>query len=113
MDNLVPLTTDPDQSFTITLPIDGKNLTFDLRIRYNTEDKFWWLSITDHETEVMLLDSIPLLTADYPAANILEQYKYLNIGSIVIVPNGNSVSGDPDDTNLGIDYYMLWGDTNG
>lgn len=113
MINLIPLTTDPDQSFTMTLPIDGKNLTFDLRLRYNTEAKFWLLSITDSVTETLLLDSIPLVTGDYPAANILSQYKYLNIGSIVIVPNGSSATGDPDDTNLGTEYYMAWGDTNG
>lgn len=112
MQNLIPLTNDPDQSFTITLPIDGKNITFDLRLRYNTEAKFWWLSITDSTTDVILLDSLPLLTGNFPAANILEPYKYMNIGSIVIVPNGSTALGDPNDENLATGYYMLWGDTN-
>jgi len=106
---IIPLTTDPDQNFTITLPIDGKNITLFLRLRYNTMGNYWWLSVTDYSGK-MLIDSLPLLTGDYPAADILEQYAYLNIGSACVVKTGTAQMDIPDDTNLGTEFVLVWGD---
>ena len=106
---VIPLTSEPDQKFKITLPIDGKNITLSLRIRYNTAGNYWWLSVTDSNGN-MLIDSLPLFTGEYPAADILGQYSYLNIGSACVIKTGTAQMDIPDDTNLGTEFVLVWGD---
>lgn len=111
MVTVIPLTTDPDQTFTVTVPLNNKNIDLMFRLRYNTEAKYWCLSITD--ASEMLIDSMPLLTGNYPASNLLEQYDYFGIGMAMILKNGNLSTENPDDTNLGTDFVLVWGDPNG
>jgi len=108
---IIPLTTDPDQNFICTIPVDGKNLTLKLRVIFNTAANYWVMSITDPKTNKLILDNIPLLTGEYPAADLLGQYKYLGLGSATIVNVGNRTMDSPDSTNLGSDFLLLWGDT--
>lgn len=108
--NIIPLTSDPDQKFLITIPVDGKNITLNLRVRYNSIGNYWWLTIADKSNKI-LLDSIPLVTGAYPAADILGQYKYLGLGSAAIVKVGSTFLDIPDNTNLGTDFVLCWGDT--
>jgi hypothetical protein len=108
-DMIVPLTSDPDQTFKITLPVNNKNLTLGLRFRYNTEGIYWYMSITDSNGN-LLIDAIPLLCGDFPAANMLGQYSYLNIGSAFIIKVGTAEMDSPDDTNLGTEFVLVWGD---
>lgn len=108
--SIVPLTTNPQQNFKITLPIDGKNLTFFLTIRYNGIAQYWWMSIFDSNNN-LLLDSIPLVTGNYPAANILQQYQYMNIGSAYVINVANSSNIIPDTSDLGTDFILIFTDT--
>lgn len=105
----IPLTIDPNQNFNVTIPVDGRNLKLNLNIRYNTQGNYWWMTI--NQNGATLLDGIPLVVSDYPAADILEQYRYLGLGSAFVL-NISQVQGDnPDNTNLGVDYLLIWGDT--
>lgn len=106
---IIPLTTDPDQTFTVTIPVDGKNITVDLRVRYNTQSNYWWLSVS--QSGSVLLDSIPLLTSDYPAGDILQPYRYLNLGSAALIKTSDIQQQNPDSANLGTDFVLVWGDT--
>ena len=108
---IIPLTTNANQSFTCTLPVDGKNITLAFTFVYNTPGGYWYMSVTDAKTQTMLLDAVPLVTGEYPAADLLEQYEYLGIGSAAIIPTSALATGIPDDTNLGTDYVLVWGDT--
>ena len=108
---VIPLTSDPDQKFDCTIPVDGKNISLSLRVRFNTAGNFWVLTIADPRTKVIILDSIPLLTGRYPAADILGQYKHLKLGSACIIKAGESSLDYPDSTNLGADFVLVWGDT--
>jgi hypothetical protein len=110
---IIPLTANPDQTLTCTLPVDNKNITLNLRFRYNTIGEYWWMSATDAITSKMLIDGVPLVTGEYPAADLLEQYAYLGIGSAVIVPVGSPLIDRPTDANLGTEFVLLWGDTVG
>lgn len=110
----IPLTTEPNQSFKATIPVDGKNLELKLDIRFNTIAKYWTMTVTDALTDKILIDSLPLLTGQYPAANLLAQYSYLRIGSAVMVNTSTvDISDEPNDKNLGTDYILVWGDTIG
>lgn len=107
---IIPLTPQ-NQTLNIQLSIDGQNKTLVLTIMYNTIADYWYMSVSDSNGN-KLLDSVPLLVSDYPANNILEQYSYLQIGSAYVVPKSNAAAfSQPNDTNLGTDYVLVWGDT--
>lgn len=108
---ILPLVTGANQSFTCTLPIDGKNITLTFTITYNGIGGYWFMTITDPKTKETILDGVPLLPGEYPAADILGQYSYLGIGSAVVLPTSSIASDTPDDTNLGSDFVLVWGDT--
>lgn len=107
---IVPLTTDPNQTLSITLPINSQNITLNLNIRYNTAANYWVMTVADKNNSV-IVDSIPLITGEYPAADIFGQYQYLGIGSAMVVNVSNSSLDFPNDTDLGTDFVLVWGDS--
>lgn len=109
MDQIIPLTAKPNQAIDTLVSVDGKNLRLKLFIRYNTVAGYWVMSVGN--ISGILVDSIPLLTGNYPAANILSSFPYLVIGSAYIINAGGVLSDYPDDTNLGSDFVLVWGDT--
>lgn len=109
-DQIIPLTSSPNQSFTATLQVDGAALTIGFAIRWSEMAGYWVMSIFNSAGE-LLLDSIPLITGWYPGGNILSQYAYLNIGSAFILNEGMSGSDFPGRSDLGTNFVLLWGDT--
>lgn len=110
MSQVIPLTPSPNQSLTVQLQVDGAPLTLNLLIRWSSMAGYWVMTILDSSNN-LLLDSIPLITGWYPAANILAQYIYLGIGSAYIINDGNSTSDYPGVTDLGSAWSLLWDDT--
>jgi hypothetical protein len=110
---IVPLIPNANQSFTCTLPVDSKNITLAFTFTYNSVGGYWFMSVADVKTNVMLLDAVPLVTGEYPAADILGQYSYLGIGSALIVPTSSLAPDTPDFTNLGTEFVLVWTDTMG
>jgi hypothetical protein len=111
---MIPLDNSPDQTFTVTIPVDGVNKAFLIRLRYNLIAKYWVMSVSDQNTGGMILDGVPLVTGQYPAADLFRQYAYLGLGSAAIVPTGEFLDRDyPDDADggLGGDFVLVWGDT--
>ena len=94
----------------VALNVDGKTLDVQLIISWNQIAGYWVMRIIDPATATVLLDSIPLLCADPPTSNLLGQYAYLGLGSAYIF-NVGGAGDSPDDTNLGTDYQLLWGDS--
>jgi hypothetical protein len=113
MQQIIPLTNNPNQTFTVTLNVDNSNLTLTMIVRYNVIADYWVLTIINTSTQETILDSIPFVTGVYPASNILEQYAYLQIGSAYIINTDNAVLDYPDDSldSLGSDFVLLWSDT--
>lgn len=110
---VIPLTTQPNQSLLTTIPVDGKNLTLRIGLRYNEQARYWLMSVADGDTGKPLLDAVPVITGAYPAANLLEQYQYLKIGSAVVVPVGPQAgAAEPSDETLGSSFVLVWGDTD-
>ncbi len=108
---LIPLTTEPNQQMQVKIPIDNKNISFLLTIRYNSIGEYWNIDIAEGNTGEILLSGLPLLASEYPAANVLEQYSYLHIGAMYVVKINASVKQEnPDVTNLGTDFVLIWGD---
>jgi hypothetical protein len=111
---LIPLTTEPNQAFICTIPIDGVNRRLSFNLRYNNVAQYWNLTVKDGVTETMLIDALPLIRGQYPAANLLEQFSYMKLGSATIVHQGElPEDANPDDKNLGVEFFLMWGDTIG
>ena len=107
---VVPLTNDPNQLFSVRLPVDDQNITLILRLRYNTIAGYWVLSIPN-ENDEPLIYSVPLMAGRYPAGNLLAPWRYLRIGSLYLLASGKDATGVPTDTDLATEYTMIWGDT--
>jgi len=108
---VVPLTSEPNQNFRCTIPVNGQNIPFDFTFRYNSEADYWIMSISDATSGNMLVSDLPLLAGIYPAANLLEQFEHLRIGAAVIVKtNPDNPNDAPNANNLGVDFQLVWSD---
>jgi hypothetical protein len=99
-----------NQTIQMSTTIDDESVTLNLTFCYNEIAEYWVMSITD-DSNTLLLDSIPILTGEYPAANILGQYAYLGIGSLYCINSDNYNADYPDDNSFGNHFVLYWGDT--
>ena len=108
----IPLTSDPNQTFQVTLQINGVNRTLKFDLTWNYTGVYWVMRITDPSTDEILIDSVPLVTGKVETAslNILRQHGYLGIGAMYVVPVVSKLSSDfPTDENLGSEFVVIWG----
>lgn len=110
MSQIIPLKSSPQQTFAVNLQVDGAPLTLNLAINWSEMAGYWVMSIFDAAGD-LLLDSIPMVTGWYPAANILAQFAYLQIGSAYLLNLGTSTSDYPGNNDLGDNFALLWDDT--
>ena len=106
---IVPLTQAPNQAFTVQLTVDDQPLTLNLLLSYSAMAGWWTVQVSDAQGNA-LLSSVPLVTGDYPASNMLAQYGYLAIGSAYLLNTGNSTDDYPGPNDLA-SFSLLWGDT--
>lgn len=107
---IIPLTSDPNQTMQTTVNVNSKNVTLQLMLRYNETANYWVMTVSDSQSN-KLVDSIPLITGDYPSGNILEQYAYLGIGSAFVIKTGGTAADYPGSDQLGTDFALVWSDT--
>ena len=110
MSQIVSLTANANQTNNVSLQVDGKNLKLRLSLSFNSMAGYWSMDIADQFGNALVV-GIPLLTGDYPAANLLCQQRYLAIGACYIINFGQVAADHPDATNLGTDFLLLWDDT--
>jgi hypothetical protein len=107
---IVPLTTAPNQSMTVNLPINGGTLTLNLDIRYNENGlngNFWSMDIADQYGNP-LVSSVPLVTGTWPGGNILAPWDYLFIGSATVLNISGGSLDIPDSATLGTSFVLCW-----
>lgn len=110
MDQVVPLSTAPNQTMAVSLSVNGVSLLVKLNLRYNEMAQYWVMDISDSDGNVMVAN-IPLLTGVFPAANILGQFGYLEIGNAYVLDISNDDARDyPNALDLGTSFLLLWGD---
>lgn len=109
----VPVTNSPRQTFWTTIAIDGVNRRLKISCNYNKVADYWELSLADGNTDEDILVNVPMLRGVYPAANILEPYTHLGLGSAYLVPVGDSTleAAEPSDETLNATFFLVWGDT--
>ena len=106
---IIPLVQEPNQTFIVQLAVDGSPLTLGFVLTYSAMSGWWQLQVSS-VTGTVLISSLPLITGYYPAANMLAQYGYLQIGSAYLLNTGNSTDDYPGASNLTA-FSLLWGDT--
>ena len=105
---ILPLNVAPNQTFSAQLTVNGAPLTLNFSLSYSEMAGYWQLAISDVSGNV-LVNSVPLVTGWYPAANLLAQYQYLKIGSAYLLNTGNAGVDYPGPTDLSL-FSLLWGD---
>lgn len=108
----IPLSPQPNQTLTCTIPINGDNVSFKFKFWYNEQAQYWLMSIFDSREEKEILSNIPLLFSYYKYFNILCQFGYMRIGMAFVYPKIEDLKSMPDDKNLGTNYLLIWGDNN-
>jgi hypothetical protein len=106
---LINTTNAPNQTLQVSLNVNNAILKLNITLRFNEMAQYWVLGILDQNNN-MLVDSIPLLTGTWPAANILQQCQYLGIGSAYIINLGTAVADYPGVNDLGSNFLLIWGD---
>ena len=105
---LVPLTLSQAQTFAVQLTVNTQPLTLNLTLTYSPMSGYWQMAVADVNGN-SLIASVPLITGLYPAANLLAQYQYLQIGSAYLLNTGTSALDYPGVNNLN-QFSLLWGD---
>lgn len=113
--SILPVTSDQNQTFEVSLPIDSNNRRLKFFFSWNPVGQYWQFDLFDQNKEgIQLLSNMPVFSIDAPYNNIILRYEYKEVGSLYLVNVGNS-SGDikdrPNINNLGTDWVMVWGDT--
>lgn len=103
MINEIPLTNQPNQTFSATIAGEKRNLLLIITQFYNEQAGYWVLGIYDQSGTPIVL-SIPLLCGH----DLLEQYQYLNIGSLIVVNIGDQTIENPSDTNIENNFELVW-----
>ena len=108
---IVPLTSEPNQTFRCTIPVNGQNIPFEFTLRYNSEAEYWIIGVSNATTGQLLVSDIPLIAGVFPAANLLEQHAHLRIGSAAVVKiSPDNPDYAPNGNNLGTDFALVWSD---
>jgi len=102
---LIPLDSAPNQTWQVSVSVNGGVQTFFVILRYNEIAEYWAMTIED-SNQNLLLDSQPLLTG----LNLLRQFQSLQIGSIYILNVSGVAVDSPNSTDLGSDFQMIWAD---
>jgi hypothetical protein len=107
---LIPLIAAPNQTFSAQLTVNGYPLTLNFNLSFSNMAGYWQLAVSDVNGN-LLIASVPLVTGLYPAANMLAQYQYMNIGSAYLLNTGNAPTDYPGPDDLS-QFSLLWGDNS-
>ncbi len=108
---VIPVDNSPNRTFRITIPIDGENKTFKLKLVYNSIGKYWMLTIMDISGKEIVANLNLTTTFGFTEGNILKFVDYLRVGSLNVVDFSANTFSMPNDKQLGNDYKLMWGDT--
>lgn len=102
----VPITNDPNQTLSITIPLITGNQTFQFIVRWNRAALYWQLTVSQRGS--ILINNLPLITGLGLTVNILAQYAYLGIGNAYVLAVGKPASDYPQVGDWGTSFFLLW-----
>lgn len=107
MAQIVSITNAPNQTLAVGLNVNGSVLRLTLGMTFSEMAQMWLMSISDSSGN-LLLSSIPMVTGSWPAANLLSQHGYLNIGSAYIINLGQTANDYPGANDWTSNFLLLW-----
>lgn len=102
---LVPLDNAPNQTWQVSVAVNGGVQTFFATLRYNEIAGYWAMTLQD-ANQNLLLDSVPLLTG----LNLTHQFQSLGIGDVYILNVSGVAQDSPTGADLGTDFQLVWTD---
>lgn len=106
----IPLTNQPNQSFTCNIPLLERNITLDFFMYWCSVSGYWVMNIFDPTTKSELIYGMPMLTSAVPAEDLLGQYKHFNIGSAYIIPVNPYNTSNPGLEDWDVNFVLIWDD---
>lgn len=106
---LVTLTNQPNQFFSVKIPLATGNKELSFFVNWNAIAGYWQMSLTDGASGNSLLNNIPLVPGASPSQNILRQYTYLGIGSAFVIPTSTATTDYPGVNDWGTNFLLVWG----
>lgn len=103
MINEIPLTGDPNQTFTVTISGETRNITLILTQSYNEQAGYWVLGINDQSNNP-IISNIPMLCGQ----DLLEQYQYMDIGNLLVVNISDQAIEYPNANNIAGNFELVW-----
>jgi hypothetical protein len=112
MNNTIPIQSQPNQTFTVTVEVNGINSTYLINCVYRDKLGYWTMDISDFNTNAMLLSNVPLLSFGNADGNadIFRQMAYMQIGSLFVIKTVNTTEDSPSYNTISTDYSIVWGD---
>jgi len=105
----IPLTNQPNQNFSISLPSTSANILLYARIYWNRIAEYWQMDISN-DRGVALVSGLPLLISGSIYADLLGQFKYLDIGTMFIFPFSEAFENkSPGLNDWGVNHSLIWG----
>jgi hypothetical protein len=104
---VIPLTASPNQSLIVHVSINGQSLDLYLYLHYNEIAGYWVMTVRLSPSADPILDSVPFITGQEPAGNILGQFDYLGIGGMTIINTSQGTNDYPDNSQLGTDFQLI------
>lgn len=94
----------------VTLSVNGEKKTVRVDMRLMEKVNKWVITITDVETEKVIISNVPLIssTAEQPN-DILGQHEYLIIGKMVVLPKDEKNAGENPSKDTFNNFAIVWG----
>lgn len=106
----IPVTNQPNQKFKVAIPLADTNISIGFFIYWNRIAGYWQVTLTDALTNTELINGLPLLTGNYPVANVLRQQEYFGIGQMFVVPISSNAPDHPGLEDWGVNFALMWDD---
>lgn len=112
--NKINVKSAPNQTFTTTINVNGKNITYLFLFCYRDKIGYWTMTVSDYETGEKILTNVPLLRINDGEADfdLFKQFAYKLIGSLFLVKEYEVYSDSPDFETIQEKFSLVWGDNN-
>lgn len=110
--NKINIKSAPNQTFTTTLNVNGKNTTYLFLFSYRDKIGYWTMSVSDYESGKKILTNVPLLRINDGKADfdLFKQFAYKLIGSLFLVKEFEVDGDSPDFVTIQEKFSLVWGD---
>lgn len=114
MYNLVPLKSQPNQTFEFTIEVDGENIDYIGKLRYRDVIGYWTLDVIENRTRKIVLSNVPLLTGGSleGTANLFKQLDFMMLGRAYVLKISETDNDYPDFESLQEKFAFVWGDSD-